>query len=284
MVRAFLLSKTTKQLPLHIFYIWLLFLSSRIDMPQPVLLLLHGFAESRAIWQDFTAPLPTHYRVLAPDLLGHGNNIENIREYSMEVQARYVAEQLQQEGSNEVLVVGHSMGGYVALALAEAYPELVSGLVLFHSTALPDTEEKKANRDKNQDFVRRHGVQKFMSSFIRPLFSPANRDQLQHAQEFLENIGKATPEATVLGGLEAMKNRPDRTEVLRTAQFPVLFIGGKDDVAVSIESLLPQLALPAQSHALLLANVGHLGYLEKPEVTRQAVLSFAEQVFSGQGK
>ena len=200
----------------------------------------------------------------------------------MEAQARYIAEQLRQEDSAQVLVVGHSMGGYVALALAEAHPELVSGLVLFHSTALPDTEEKKANRDKNQDFVRRHGVQKFMGSFIRPLFAPANRDQLQQAQEFLEDIGKATPEATVLGGLEAMKTRPDRTRVLEEAAFPVLFIGGKDDVAVSVESLLPQLALPAQSHVLLLANVGHLGYLEKPDVTRQAVLSFAEVVFGSE--
>ncbi|TGD81466.1 alpha/beta fold hydrolase [Hymenobacter wooponensis] len=249
-------------------------------MPQPTILFLHGFAESRAIWQEFTQTFPAHYRVLALDLLGHGANTENISDYSMEAQAHYVAEQLRQESIDEVLVVGHSMGGYVALALAEAHPEFISGLVLFHSTAMPDTEEKKANRDKNQDFVRRHGVQKFMGSFIRPLFAPANRDQLQQAQEFLEGIGKATPEATVLGGLEAMKNRPDRTEVLRTAQFPVLFIGGKDDVAVSVESLLPQLALPAQSHALLLADVGHLGYLEKPEITRQAVLNFAEQVLA----
>ncbi|QJX46246.1 alpha/beta hydrolase [Hymenobacter taeanensis] len=250
-------------------------------MPQPTILLLHGFAESRAIWHNFTQQFPTHYRLLALDLLGHGANTEGIQDYTMEAQAQYVAEQLRQEGVEQALVIGHSMGGYVALALAEAHPELVQGLVLFHSTALPDTEEKKANRAKNQDFVRRHGVKKFMGSFIRPLFAPANREQLTEAQEFLEAIGKITPEATVLGGLEAMKNRPDRTEVLRTAKFPVLFIGGQDDVAVSVESLLPQLALPAQSHALLLANVGHLGYLEQPEVTRRAVLNFAASVFNG---
>lgn len=246
---------------------------------QPTLLFLHGFAESREIWTEFTRGFPESYRLLALDLPGHGANAHDVSDYSMEAQARYVAEQLREEAIDRVLVVGHSMGGYVALAFAERYPHLVAGLALFHSTALPDTDEKKANRDKNQDFVRRHGVGKFMDSFIRPLFAPANRDTMREQRELLEAIGRATPETTVLGGLEAMKNRPDRTEVLRAATFPVLFIAGKDDVAVSTESLLPQLALPTQSHALLLSNVGHLGYLEAPEPTRRALLNFAGVVF-----
>lgn len=250
---------------------------------QPTLLFLHGFAENREIWTEFTREFPERYRLLALDLPGHGTNVHHTQDYSMEAQAEYVVGQLREETIDRVLVVGHSMGGYVALALAERYPRLVAGLVLFHSTALPDTDEKKANRDKNQDFVRRHGVGKFMDSFIRPLFAPNNRDTLREHREQLEAIGRATPEATVLGGLEAMKNRPDRTSVLREATFPVLFIAGKDDVAVPTESLLPQLALPTQSHALLLSNVGHLGYLEAPALTRRALLNFAGVVFaSGQ--
>lgn len=247
---------------------------------KPTIVFLHGFAESRTIWAEFTRGFPTHYQLLLLDLPGHGENTEGVHDYTMEAQARYVAEQLRQAGVTEALVIGHSMGGYVALALAEAYPELLSGLVLFHSTALADTDEKKANRDKNQEFVRRHGLGKFMDSFIRPLFAPSNRDRLTEQQQLLETIGKATSKATIIGGLEAMKTRPDRTHVLKNAQFPVLFIGGKDDVAVPLDSLLPQLALPAQSHALLLRHVGHLGYLEEPELTRRAILNFASGVFS----
>jgi pimeloyl-ACP methyl ester carboxylesterase len=107
-----------------------------------------------------------------------------------------------------------------------------------------------------------------------------NREQMQEQQAILEDIGKATPEATVLGGLHAMRNRPDRTSVLRNAAFPVLFIGGKDDAAIPMESLVPQLSLPAESHALLLANVGHLGYLEAPDQTRRAVVDFARRVLA----
>ncbi|GGG28556.1 alpha/beta fold hydrolase [Hymenobacter glacieicola] len=251
---------------------------------QPTILFLHGFAESREVWTEFTREFPDGYRLLTLNLLGHGTNVHDIRDYSMEAQARYVAEQLRQKNVERALLVCHSMGGYVALAFAERYPDMVAGLVLFHSTALPDSEEKKANRDKNKDFVRRHGVEKFMESFIRPLFAPANREQMLEQREFLEDIGRAVPEATVLGALEAMKNRPDRTRVLQEARFPVLFIAGKEDVAVPTESLLPQLALPAQSHALLLSNVGHLGYFEEPELTRRAVVNFAGMVFAPEAK
>ncbi|WBO84625.1 alpha/beta fold hydrolase [Hymenobacter yonginensis] len=246
----------------------------------PTILFLHGFGESREVWTEFTREFPDDHRLLTLNLPGHGTNVHDIRDYSMEAQARYVAEQLRQKSVDRALLVCHSMGGYVALAFAERYPEMVAGLVLFHSTALPDTDEKKANRDKNMDFVRRHGVEKFMESFIRPLFAPANRERLLEQREFLEDIGRATPEATVLGALEAMKNRPDRTQVLRDARFPVLFIVGKEDVAVPTDSMLPQLALPAQSHALLLSDVGHLGFFEEPDLTRRAVLDFAGGVFS----
>ncbi|WP_022822007.1 alpha/beta fold hydrolase [Hymenobacter norwichensis] len=247
-------------------------------LTQPAIVFLHGFAESQAIWTDFLHGFPEVYQLLTLDLLGHGANTQSAPDYSMEAQAQYVADQLVEQNVEKVLLVGHSMGGYVALAFAEQFPERVAGLVLFHSTALPDTEEKQANRDKNMEFVRKNGVDKFMDSFIRPLFAPANRGKMPVQQELLETIGKATPEATVLGGLQAMRNRPDRTQVLRDAAFPVLFIGGKDDAAVPLDSLLPQLALPAESHALLLGNVGHLGYLEAPELTRRAVVDFAASV------
>ncbi|MCC3157852.1 alpha/beta hydrolase [Hymenobacter sp. 15J16-1T3B] len=246
---------------------------------QPTIVLLHGFAESREVWTAFTRDFPDDYRLVTPNLLGFGTNVHDIRDFSMEAQARYLAEYLRQRGVERAVFVCHSMGGYVALAFAERYPSMVAGLSLFHSTALPDTEERKANRDKNIDFIQRHGVEKFMDSFVRPLFAPANREKLVDERCFLEEIGKATPQDSIIGALKAMKQRPDRTEVLRKARYPVQFIIGKDDVAVTVESLLPQLTLPTESHVLILDGVGHVGFFEQPEVTRRAVLDFAGRVF-----
>ncbi|KAA9331620.1 alpha/beta hydrolase [Hymenobacter busanensis] len=245
----------------------------------PVIVLLHGFGESREVWTDFTREFPETYRLLTPNLLGFGTNTRDIRDYSMEAQARYLADYLRQRNVEQALLVGHSMGGYAALAFAERYPNMVAGLSLFHSTARPDSDEKKANRDKNIDFVQRNGVDKFMESFIRPLFAPANRERMIDQRCFLEDIGKATPADTVTGALRAMRDRPDRTAVLRDARYPVQFIVGKDDVAVTLESMQPQLVMPRESHVLVLADVGHLGYFERPEETRRAVLDFAGTVF-----
>ncbi|UOQ53454.1 alpha/beta fold hydrolase [Hymenobacter cellulosivorans] len=246
---------------------------------QPTLVFLHGFAESREIWSDFCRDFPDGYRVITLNLLGHGTNIHDVRDYSMEAQARYVADKLRTAGVDKALFVGHSMGGYAALAFAERWPERVAGLCLLNSSAYADSEEKKANREKNVAFVERHGVEKFMESFIRPLFAPVHREAMQAQREFLEEIGKATPLETIVGGMRAMAARPDRTKVLREAKFPVLLIAGKEDVAVPLEQSVALAPLAPVSYALFLADVGHLAYYEKPQEVRRAVLDFAGAVF-----
>ncbi len=246
----------------------------------PTLLFLHGFAESREVWTDFTRPFPAGYRLLTPNLLGHGTHRTAVPDFSMEAQARFVVKYLDQKGaSGPVLVVGHSMGGYVALALAERYPDRVAGLALINSTALADTDEKRQNREKNIGFVERHGLDKFMESFVRPLFAPANRDRLPEALALLEDIAKATPGATIAGALRAMAARPDRTAVLREAEFPVLLVAGKHDLAVPLADSVVQAALAPTGAALFLEGSGHQAYLEQPEATRQAVLALAGAVF-----
>jgi pimeloyl-ACP methyl ester carboxylesterase len=248
----------------------------------PTIVFLHGFAESREVWTDFTRAFPEDdYRLLTPNLPGHGTNLAPVPDFSMEAQARYVIEYLNHKGCPEpALLVCHSMGGYVALALAERWPQRVAGLALINSTALADTDEKRQNREKNIGFVERHGVAKFMESFVRPLFAPTNRDRLTDARGLLEEIGKATPEATIIGALRGMAARPERTQVLSNAKFPVLMVAGKHDVAVHFDDAVRQAALPAVGHALFLEGSGHLAYLEQPDETRRAVLALAGAVFA----
>jgi pimeloyl-ACP methyl ester carboxylesterase len=250
--------------------------------PLPTIVFLHGFAESREVWTEFTRAFPDGYRLLAPNLPGHGTNLAPVPDFSMEAQARYVIDYLaQKDCPHPVLLVCHSMGSYVALALAERWPQRVAGLALINSSALADTDEKRQNREKNISFVERHGVAKFMESFVRPLFAPVNRDKLTEARGLLEEIGKATPETTITGALRGMAARPDRTAVLSNAKFPVLMVAGKHDVAVQFEEAVRQAALPAEGHALFLEGSGHQAYLEQPEQTRRAVLALAEAVFGG---
>ncbi|MFC6996088.1 alpha/beta fold hydrolase [Rufibacter roseus] len=241
----------------------------------PAIVFLHGFCESKDLWAEFAKPLAKQFRLVALDLPGHGESPAP-EGFSMEAQAEQVYLTLQQLQVEKFLLVGHSMGGYVALAFAEKYPELLRGLCLFHSTALPDSPEKKENRLKTIEFVQKHGVEKFMDSFVAPLFAPANRDACQKAIQKMQDIGKATPPKTIEGCLQAMRNRPDRIQVLKEIRVPVFFIAGKEDPAVPLEATLQQCHLPENSMAYFIGEVGHMGMFERTVATRQALLKFAE--------
>ncbi|MBC3541833.1 alpha/beta fold hydrolase [Rufibacter sediminis] len=244
----------------------------------PALVFLHGFCESKDVWTDFTKPLVHQFRVIALDLPGHGESPQT-DDFSMDSQARQVRETLQTLQVEKCLVVGHSMGGYVAMALADLFPDLLYGLCLFHSSALPDSEEKKENRNKTAAFVQKHGIEKFMDTLVSPLFAESNRASCEAAIQKMQTIGKATPLETILGCLQAMRDRPDRTEVLKNTTLPVFFLVGKEDPAVPLEAILQQCHLPENSMTYFLGHVGHMGMFENTALTRQALLKFAETLY-----
>lgn len=244
----------------------------------PAIVFLHGFCESKDLWTDFIKPLVHQFRIIALDMPGHGES-PMTDDFSMENQARQVQETLQALQVEKCLLVGHSMGGYVGMALAELFPELLYGLCLFHSSALTDSEEKKENRNKTAAFVQKHGIEKFMDTLVAPLFAESNRVSCKDAIAKMQAIGKATPLTTILGCLEAMRDRPDRSAVLKTTVLPVFFLAGKEDPAVPLEVTLQQCHLPENSMTYFMGHVGHMGMFESTALTRQALLKFAETLY-----
>lgn len=248
----------------------------------PTLVFLHGFLESAEIWDEFLRDFPPHYRTLRLNLPGYGPEPQVGLNYSFEAAADYVQAQLKATGAHQVLLVGHSMGGYVALAFAEKFPAQVAGLCLFHSSSLPDSEEDQERRQRNREFLEQHGVAAFTEEFLKPQFSAAQRESMEHHVRMLQRIGAAVPLEAAIGSMDAMAHRPDRRAVLEKATYPLLFIAGKDDRAVPPEKTHEESLLPDHSTVLWLANVGHLGFLERPTDTRKAVEGFAELVYGKQ--
>lgn len=242
------------------------------------LVFLHGFCESKEVWTDFVKPLTQKFRIITLDLPGFGANTNQEANFSMEFMADAVQKQLDAIGVKKCILIGHSMGGYVSMAFAEKYSTTLTGLCLFHSSALPDTEEKKENRDKSIDYIERHGVDNFINPFIEPLFYQENRARLQDKIDLMKRIGKQTPKASVQGALAAMRDRPDRTKVLESLTCPVLFIFGKDDGAVPLDKALEQCHLPANSMVYFLGKTGHMGMFERTYETRKAIEKFAETI------
>jgi pimeloyl-ACP methyl ester carboxylesterase len=237
--------------------------------------LLHGFCENKDIWDTFSVPLSEAFQVITPDMPGFGGSQHNTNFASVEAMANEVSALLQQLQIGKCVLIGHSLGGYVALALAEKHPEIVAGLALFHSTAYPDTEEKKQTRTKTADFIDKNGIPAFIENFVPPLFFKDRHEELKEYMELTRKITLQAPKATAVAVTKAMRDRPDRTHVLREATYPVLFIAGKDDGAVSFLSAKEQFFLPKHSQVQALAETGHMGMFERPQETYLMVHHFS---------
>ena len=131
---------------------------------------LHGFCETREIWENFLEPLSSVCRVILIDLPGFGGNPPLESPLTIADMAEQVYNTILAIGVDQCIMIGHSMGGYVALAFCEKFPSRLKGLGLFHSTAYADSSEKKQARDKTIDFIERYGTEEFVEEFVPPLF------------------------------------------------------------------------------------------------------------------
>lgn len=229
---------------------------------KPVIL-IHGFGEKAEVWNNQVEFLKDKYQLIIPDLPGSGQS-EMIDDMSMEGMAEAIRYIMLKENIKSCPVIGHSMGGYIILALAEKYPGLVSAFGLFHSSAFADSEEKKATRRKGIEFIQQHGAFEFLKTATPNLFSPLTKDERPELiDKQVAGLDNFLP-SSLVSYYEAMMKRPDRTDILRNTTVPVLFIMGKYDVAVPVEDGLKQCHLPGKSYIHILHNSGHMGMLEEP--------------------
>lgn len=242
------------------------------------LVLLHGFAEDNRVWHLQVAALQAHYRLIVPDLPGSGQSerLHDTLNASIEQYAYAVLAILQQEQVTQCVVLGHSMGGYITLAIAEKKPAWLSGFGFVHSTALPDSEEKKQNRQRGIELIGQYGGYPFIKNTTPNLFSAAYKTSHAGQVEELIERGREFTDLALQQYYVAMMNRPDRTFVLSGSNVPVLFIIGTDDVAAPLKDVLPQTYLPACSYIHILENTGHMGMWEAPEKVNRYLAEFME--------
>ena len=144
----------------------------------PAVVLLHGFLEDHSMWDDLAKEFSSSHRVVRVDLLGHGATGVLGDIHSMEDQAEMVKAVTQKIGVDLYTVIGHSMGGYISLALADLYSEDIAGLCLMNSTSLPDSPEKKINRDRAVEAVRSNH-RSFVRIALPGLFAPESRKRFE---------------------------------------------------------------------------------------------------------
>ncbi|MFT6322952.1 MAG: pimeloyl-ACP methyl ester carboxylesterase [Halieaceae bacterium] len=239
---------------------------------------LHGFLESHEMWIYYTHHLPKTIRSICIDLPGHGKSDNFGYVHSMELMAEAVRCVLKQESIRKVIIVGHSMGGYTALAFAELYPDIVKGLIMYFSSASSDSLEKKQNRNRAIRLVEQN-----KSSFIRnsiPLLF-AEKNRIKYRKTISSLIKKADQMGiqSIIASLGGMRDRSDREIVLKFAPFPVTYIIGELDPVLKADHLLSQSKISAINSHTFLKETGHMGFIENKKESYLAVKDFIQLIY-----
>ena len=241
-----------------------------------VIVLLHGYLETLKVWQEFTIELSKNFRVIALDLPGHGKSEITEEVQTMDSMADQIKLMLDHLDIKKCFMVGHSMGGYVTLAFLEKYPQMLSGISLFHSSPFADNDEKKAHRDREIGLIK-HGKKSLVYyNHIAKTFARDNIYLYPEINEKLIKMAEKSSEYGIIAALEGMKARPDRSELLAKTDIPIQYIIGKMDNFIPI-TILEKMKLPANADIVVLEKSGHMGMFEESELSLSVISSFFEK-------
>ncbi|MDN4164494.1 alpha/beta hydrolase [Cytophagales bacterium LB-30] len=235
--------------------------------------LLHGFCENKSMWETLQTELSADYRVICPDIPGFGDS-PALKEVSMESAAAALYDWLKAKDIFECIFIGHSLGGYITLAIEEAYPNFLKAYGLFHSSALADAPEKKEARDKTIASVKQYGKEAFLKTFIPGLYNPLRIEEYGEFLHHSERMGKKTSAESIMSYLAAMRDRSERMYLLKQKSKPVLFIAGAQDAAVPLEKSLQHQPFIDKKDFHLLQEAGHMGFYECPQESLKIIRSF----------
>jgi pimeloyl-ACP methyl ester carboxylesterase len=234
--------------------------------------LIHGFCETGEIWDGFDKLLSEFCRVITIDLPGFGKTPLPSVPFTIDDIASLVIDFLASKGIESPVIVGHSLGGYVALAIAVMDPDYSNKIVLFHSSIFSDSPEKQANRDKVIDFVSRNGVIAFTETFVPSLFADKNNKAIQ----WVRSVCDETPINTLVEYTKAMRDRPSREDFVKNFDHDVLVIAGNSDDIIPLEISTKMAHIIKNSHFLVLEGTGHMGMIETPEQAANTIKHFIE--------
>jgi 3-oxoadipate enol-lactonase len=241
---------------------------------EDTVILLHGFCGSSAYWQDII-PLLDSSRVITIDLRGHGKSGISDSPFSIEDMAKDIHYFMDQKQLENVYIFGHSLGGYVTLAIAELYREKLKGFGLIHSTVLPDNVEAKENRLKSIAVIKENGLNTFVDDLAPKLFNPNKLNVLKDELRLTKEIGYETSPVGAVETLKAMRNRKDRSAAINNNNTPVLLIAGEHDQIIPKENVFQEEA--PHIHTEVLSESGHMSLFEQPEKLAYIIKEFINQ-------
>lgn len=229
------------------------------------MVLLHGYPLDHQIWDDVVPLLADTFELIIPDLRGFGGSSTVDSFYAMEDFAADIAALLDQLEIQKAAIVGHSMGGYVALAFARLYPERVTGLGLISSQVLADAPDRKEGRYKSAAEVADKGIGSVVAAMTTKFTSDAR------LQEVAKQVMERQQPAAYIGALKAMAERVDSTPLLASLDFPVVLVHGDADALIPIDRAREVKTAVPSAHLVEISGAGHMPMMEAPQKTAEAL-------------
>jgi len=237
------------------------------------IVLIHGHGVDDSIWDPIAPLLSETYTVIRPNL----SILTNCR--TIEAFAEELHHILTNAGVTKCTIIGHSMGGYIGLAFLEKYPEMIEGFGLFHSLAYADDDAKKERRNKMITLLREKGASDFIrltgANMFGKRFRKYKGDRVrQHVAHFSE-----LPAEALIAGIEAIRDRPDRTHVLEKLEVPLLLIIGMEDILMPFEKVIEMATYPKVCYPFILSDSGHMGMVERTDTTVKVLRWYLEKIY-----
>lgn len=260
MVEKFIMAGDT---PLHI---------ADTEHGERCVVLLHGYLESMIVWDEFVDLLKDKVRVVTLDLPGHG--ISNVigEVHTMEYLAKCVGDAMAALGIERYSMVGHSMGGYVSLAMLDDYRDHIENIILLSSTTSADSQEKCDRRRREIELIKAGKKNTLARLVPHAGFAPENVKRLQDYIEDISELILMTEDEGVIAILGGMIERQSRGDMLRKSGIPHLFIFGRHDYYIPEEVAQEMIAEDPTAEVVWLEHSGHMGFIEEPELCANAIL------------
>ena len=259
MVEKFVMAGTT---PMHV---------ADSERGERCVVLLHGYLESMLVWDEFIDLLKNELRVVVLDLPGHGVSMVNGETHTMEYLADCVGLTMQALGIEKYNVVGHSMGGYVALAMMDSYATNLESITLLSSTTSADSQEKCDRRRREIELIKAGKKNTLARLVPHQGFAPENVKRLKDYIEDLSELILITEDEGVIAILGGMIERKSRGEQLRDSGIAHQFIFGRHDHYIPEDVAQEMIAADTTARVVWLEHSGHMGFLEEPELCAKAI-------------
>jgi pimeloyl-ACP methyl ester carboxylesterase len=238
------------------------------------IVLLHGYLESSEVWNGFAEKLSSIFRVINVDLPGHGSSSVYGEVHTMEFMAASIKELLDSIGIDKVFIAGHSLGGYVALAYLELYPDSLTGYCLFHSQPFADTPEALEKRKREIEIVKSGKKNLMYPDNVIKMFATSNLEKFSNPLQRSKDIASRLPGEGIIAVLNGMMIRPSRISFMEEGRVPCLWILGSMDNYIPCEAIQARVRLPSNATVVVLSESGHMGFVEEEERSVKIVSEF----------